>query len=184
MACRFLPTRGTGGPWHAGGPGTVRAAAETHEEPRPKDHRAKFIEQKRVLSHCGAEGPAWMNGLSGTPRASRGTGPSRQPHAQTTHPPDHARKTARAFGRRTSRAAPGTAPRLLHTTRFRSVFGRPQHLQKQLQRVGLELNEFQANVEAGRRASGERLDPYDLRRVGNGRNVGKKKFQFQELADA
>jgi hypothetical protein len=64
------------------------------------------------------------------------------------------------------------------------VFGRAEDLAQELEGVGFELNELESDVETSRGVARQPLDPHHLRRVRNRRNVCKKEFHFQELADA
>ena len=63
------------------------------------------------------------------------------------------------------------------------VAWRSQELAQKPQRIGLELNELQPDVEASDRAGWQALYPNHLGRVSNGRNIRKKELHLQQLAD-
>jgi hypothetical protein len=63
------------------------------------------------------------------------------------------------------------------------LLGRPEDLGQKLQGLGFELNELEAYVVASRSARRQPLDPHDLSRVCDGRNVCKKELHLEKLAD-
>jgi hypothetical protein len=63
------------------------------------------------------------------------------------------------------------------------LFGWPEDLRQELQRIGLELNELETDVEAGRSTRREVLDPHDFGRVSDGWNVSKEELHLEKLAD-
>jgi hypothetical protein len=63
------------------------------------------------------------------------------------------------------------------------LFGWPEDLRQELQRIGLELNELQTDVEAGRSTRREALDPHDFGGVSDGWNVSKEELHLEKLAD-
>jgi hypothetical protein len=87
------------------------------------------------------------------------------------------REGTRALCDRTGRAKARGGPL------FGLVAWRSQELAQKPQRIGLELNELQPNVEASDRAGWQALYPNHLGRVSNGRNIRKKELHLQQLAD-
>src|SRR5580658_1651094 len=72
------------------------------------------------------------------------------------------------------------APVKADVSRF---FWRAYNLEQHLDRLGLELDELETDVESRGRALFERVYPNDLRGVRHGRYIGQEELELQKLAD-
>lgn len=119
-----------------------------------------------VLHHDAHARPSLVSGLlTQRLRPTSTHFPSRPP---ALHSSKHPRQLAPASPRRTCM-----------TQLLELVLGRSEHLAQKLQRVGFELDKLQADVEPGRGAVRQPLDPHDFGRVGDGRHVHKKELHLQ-----